>query len=126
MISNGSELNQKDAYGGTATIRAIQRNDIQMSFYFIVELQANVRDVYYSRESLTWNTETPTPHYPVELLRWDWNFPLDSEEYQIKMEIVKEFERQGVDYWSTPIPDDVIQWAKNVYPNTWEEYLEKY
>ena len=65
-------------------------------------------------------------HYPVNLLRNWWIYPLDSEEYKIKMEIVKEFERQGVDYSATPIPDWVLEKIKRQYPDTWEEYIKVY
>ena len=42
------------------------------------------------------------------------------------MEIVKEFERQGVNYWDTKINKYTLQQIKKLYPDTWEEYIKKY
>ncbi len=44
----------------------------------------------------------------------------------MKMEIVEEFARQGVNYWDTEIPSERLEQIKNIYPDTWEEYLKKY
>jgi len=49
----------------------------------------------------------------------DWTFPLDSEEYKIKMEIVEYLKEQGEDYRSSPIP-------KNIQKHYPQEYLDKY
>ncbi|MFT8350500.1 hypothetical protein [Clostridium saccharoperbutylacetonicum] len=42
------------------------------------------------------------------------------------MEIVDEFERQGIDYWKTKIPKDRLEQIKKIYPDAWEEYIKKY
>lgn len=64
--------------------------------------------------------------YPVDILR-DWVYDLDSEKYKIKMEIVAEFARQGVNYWETKITNiRTLEHIKKRYPNTWEEYIKKY
>jgi len=39
-------------------------------------------------------------------------YPLDSEEYRIKMEIVEEFARQGVNYWDTEIDKYTLEQIK--------------
>lgn len=64
-------------------------------------------------------------HYLVNDLR-DLIYPLNSREHQMKMEIVEEFARQGTDYWSTKIPESAMKKMKETYPDTWEEYIEKY
>ena len=65
-------------------------------------------------------------HYPVKHLRY-WVYPLGSEEYKLKMEIVDEFARQGVDYWSTEIPCRfIIKRIQKLCPDTWEEYIKCY
>ena len=53
-------------------------------------------------------------------------YPLDSEMHKIKMEIVKEFKRQGIDYFSEPIPEQSLKLVKMLYPDNWEEYLRQY
>jgi len=42
------------------------------------------------------------------------------------MEIVDEFARQDVDYWATEIPENELWIIKNMYPDTWEEYIKVY
>lgn len=54
-----------------------------------------------------------------------WDFPLNSDMYKNKMEIVKLLKERGMDYYKAPVPihtDNLIR----RYPDTWEEYLEKY
>ncbi|TKG88239.1 ankyrin repeat domain-containing protein [Puteibacter caeruleilacunae] len=54
-------------------------------------------------------------------IRWlrTWTFPLDSEDYKVKMKIVDFLAKQGYDYWATEIPAPVLKH----YP---EEYCDKY
>jgi predicted P-loop ATPase len=63
--------------------------------------------------------------YPVNILR-NWVYDLGSKEHQIKMEIVEEFARQGVNYWETKINKHTLEHIKKRYPDTWEEYIKKY
>lgn len=42
------------------------------------------------------------------------------------MLIIDEFKNQGIDYYSEPVPQSVIDFAKQKYPNSWENFLEKY
>jgi len=42
------------------------------------------------------------------------------------MEIVDEFSNQGVDYWSAPIGNYDLERIKKHYPDSWEDYIEKY
>jgi len=51
----------------------------------------------------------------------DMFFKLNSKEYQEKMKLVAYLKTQGLDYWKTPIPDNI----KN-NPNFTKEYLSKY
>ncbi len=87
-----------------------------------MEKKANVTEPYYSRFN---NQDSNEKFYPVDLLR-DWVFDLDSEEYKMKMEVVEEFARQGVDYWDTEINKFTLEHIQKLYPDTWEEYIKKY
>ncbi len=89
--------------------------------YLIVELKADITRPYYTKTDDEYNEE----RYLVEDLR-RMMFDLDSEEYKLKMEIVEEFASQGVDYYKEPIPEIVINKAKEDYPDIWEEYLKVY
>lgn len=61
----------------------------------------------------------------VDRLR-DLTFPLNSEKHKVKMQIVDEFSKRGVDYWSTPIATKTLERIKHNYPDTWQEYIKKY
>ena len=44
----------------------------------------------------------------------------------MKRKIIEEFEIQGVDYRNTLPSKSALQKIKQLYQNTWEEYLQKY
>ncbi|MCR5318740.1 MAG: ankyrin repeat domain-containing protein [Treponema sp.] len=94
---------------------------IKTAHYLIVTCHSDVKSGFYYNRS----KEDIVLIYPVQLLR-RLTYPLDSDEYKLKMEIVEEFARQGVDYKSEPIPDPIVQFAKMFYPEDWEEYLVVY
>jgi ankyrin repeat protein len=54
----------------------------------------------------------------TDLLR-TWTYPLNSKEYQKKMEIVKLIKSKGLDYSKAPIPE-------HYYKNYSQDYLSKY
>ena len=97
-----------------------------MTYYFIVELKADIMQPYYSPDYVVLEGEEKKKHYPVSLLRDFLIYPLDSDEYKMKRKIIEEFERQGVDYKNTQPSKYALQKIKQLYPNTWEEYLQKY
>jgi len=125
LVEAGAEINYKTKYGSTAAMWSLlKKQDPQYAYYLIVEKKATITEPFYDRFSYS-EGETNKEFYLVDLLR-QWIFDLDSEEYQIKMEIVEEFERQGVNYWDTPISDRTLEQIKKLYPETWKEYILKY
>lgn len=129
LLEAGADINYKTELGTTAAIIALfaggpnaTLDAMQYAHYLIVEKKAKVSDYYYSRYSFS---DPTRKFYPVDILR-SWIYPLDSEKYQIKMEIVEEFARQGVNYWETKINDFTLGIIKKSYPDTWEEYIKKY
>lgn len=53
-------------------------------------------------------------------------YKLDSEEYKLKMEIVNEFKNQGIDYFTEPVPENILNSIKKEFPDSWEDYLKVY
>lgn len=125
LVEAGADINYKIKRGKTAAIEALLENTSpEYAHYLIVQKKAKITEPYYRRES--YGNEDPNEEfYPVDLLR-DWVYKLDSEEYKMKMDIVEEFARQGVNYWDTKIYKDTLEHIKKLYPDTWEEYLKKY
>ena len=122
LVEGGANINARTPTGWSAVIHALRECDMntidkeKYAHYLIAEKHADVTKPWFPDAGKI---------QPVTLLR-DWTPDLNSEEHRAKMDIVKEFARQGVDYWKTEIPDDVVAWAKKAYPGTWQEYLKKY
>ena len=124
IVEAGADINYKTPLGTTAAIRALSAKGFpEYAYYLIVEKKVKVSDYYYGRFSFL---NPAKKFYPVDILR-EWVFDLDSEKYKIKMEIVAEFARQGVNYWETKITNiRTLEHIKKRYPDTWEEYIKKY
>ena len=79
--------------------------------YLLIEKEARFKDKY----ALTIDGDTLRI---TNLLR-SWVEPLDSKDYQVKMEIVEFLKNHGMDYADTKVP-------KHLFANYSKEYLEKY
>ncbi|WP_210416342.1 hypothetical protein, partial [Leptospira idonii] len=44
----------------------------------------------------------------------------------ILAQVIEFLKKNGIDYWSTPIPLGAKNRAKQRFPNDWEDYLKKY
>lgn len=110
LVEAGADINHKTKSGETAAYYALKKgfrsvddvSELMPAYYLIVGKKAQVTDPLFTiMEDLP--GETPTKLFPIDILR-SWETPLGSPEHKIKMEIVQEFERQGVkDYRSRPI-----------------------
>ncbi|MCC8114649.1 MAG: hypothetical protein LIP03_11815 [Bacteroidales bacterium] len=67
----------------------------------------------------------PKANTILEFLR-ETVVPLESEDYTYKRGIIELLKRRGLDYDTGPIPESVVRWAKQKYPDSWEHYLEVY
>ena len=127
LVEAGADINYKTKSGNTAAILALTMEAIEYAHYLIVEKKAKINEPYYRGEHMALPGQNPKDEfYPVNILR-NWVYDLDSEKYKIKMEIVEEFARQGVNYWETKITNiRTLEHIKKRYPDTWEEYIKKY
>ena len=117
LVEAGADIDHKDAEGHTAALVAIGYPEY--AYYLIAEKKANIKDPYFIH-LIDPVAPNYTEYFLVDSLR-DWICKLDSEEYKMKMEIVEEFARQGIDYWSTEIPPRKLEQIKKLYPDSWEE-----
>ena len=125
LVEAGADINFRTDRGDSAVLQSLDAGIIgylngspDYAHYLIVEKKADVTKPWLGRAS---GEEVPLVNYLRE-----WVYPLDSEGYKIKMEIVEEFARQGEDYWSTEIPKDRLSQIQKLYPYTWEEYILRY
>jgi ankyrin repeat protein len=133
LVEAGADINHKTESGKTVAIIALGAGGpnatlegMQYAYYLIVENKAKVNEPYYRSKNTTMPGDNPNDKfYPVDILR-DWIYDLGSKEYGIKMEIVKEFARQGINYWDAKINKFTLEHIKKRYPDTWEEYIKKY
>ena len=133
LVEAGADINYKTKSGRTAAIGALLNGGpnatleaMQYAYYLIVEKKARVNELYYRSENTTMPGDNPNDKfYPVDILR-NWVYDLDSDRHKVKMEIVAEFRRQGVNYWDTKINKFTLEHIKKRYPDTWEEYIKKY
>ena len=125
LVEAGADVNHKTKSGETAAIIALRMKEIESAYYLIVEKRAIVSEPRY-RYMCCEGQNPNDKFYPVDSLRRWWICDIGSEEYEIKMRIVEEFARQGVNYWETEIPEDVLERIKQIYPETWKEYIKKY
>ena len=109
----GADINFVNEYGGGNPLKeALLARKEDIVKYLLIEKKADYR-----------NPEKITTIYGdiidiVFKLR-GWTFPLDSEDYKVKMEIVEYLKEQGVDYRSSPIPTDIQR-------RYTQEYLDRY
>lgn len=120
LLDNGAEIDYKTPSGMTAAIKSLEIGGpnatidaMRYAYYLIVEKKANIKDRYYilGLKDKYGNPDPNNVNYPVDLLR-NWMPKLDSEEYKLKMDIVEEFENQGINYWETEIPQELLEQIK--------------
>lgn len=126
LVEAGADINYKTKTGKTAAIKALTRIKVEIAAYLIVENKAKVSDPYfYYNFPERSEVDYKKPFFPINSLE-KWFFELDSKEHRMKMDIVEEFKRQGQDYWSIEKHPKTIERIKKIYPNSWQEYLDRY
>lgn len=118
LISKGADINYKNEYGQSALSEAT----IQSEFAIILILLKN--NVNF-KTSLSYNEEQKKEYYLVDKLRFQMP-ELNSIEHKQKYEIIDFLNKKGINYSKAPIPEYVIEKAKEKYPKDWQEYLKKY
>lgn len=117
LLQSGADVNYYDEFGSCALGQALK-----LGYYDIVLLLLK-HGAQILKPIGTYATGLPM--FPLEIMRTDI-YPLGSKEYQAKMEVVKYLKEHGIDYFQQPIPDYILERIKQQYPDTWQEYIEKY
>lgn len=126
LIDAGSVIDYKTNTGTTAAINALLMKKVNVAHYLIVKKKAKVSEPFYFYKMTDRNiVDYENPILPISLLE-DWLLKLGSIEHQMKMEIVEEFKNQGQDYWLIEKHPKTIERIRKIYPDSWEEYLQKY
>lgn len=116
LLQAGADVNYYDEFG-TCALKQAAYFDYNKIVLLLVENNA-----YYDRPI---SKNRFGPIYLVNVLRLQL-FPIGSIEHSEKMQVIDFLQRHGIDYRNTPIPEFTLQRIKELYPDTWEEYIEKY
>ena len=95
---------------------ALERRHIDIVNYLIFDQKVDFKIAKYPMDSKFHPGEYVILHNLREM-----TFKLNSKDYKEKMKLVTYLKTQGLDYWKTPIPDNI----KN-NPNFTKDYLSKY
>lgn len=130
LIKNDVNVNYQNEYGQSALSESAIIDRYEISYYLLQNGADYKRPIFYRPDySIPSELQDPNdkgkPMYLVDVLREDF-FEFDTDEYKYKMKIVDFLKSKGIDYRSSPIPDYIKRKAQEEYPNSWQEYLEKY
>ncbi|MNT02471.1 Ankyrin repeats (3 copies) [compost metagenome] len=121
LVEAGANVNYKNEYNAFPLKEALMHDHYDVVLY-LLQKGADYSLMLFDRAQFS---NDGKKIYTVDLLR-EKIFPLDSKKYQQKMEVVAFLKQKDIDYRKIPIPDFVIEKAKKMYPNSWQEYLDKY
>ena len=118
LISKGADVNYKNEFSRSALIEALLMENYNVVLY-LLENGADISQTIFNRPDEKRNLGI------LDVLREDF-FELDSQKYNYKQQIIKFLDSKGLHYSNTPIPEYIIEKAKEKYPKDWQEYLKKY
>ncbi|WP_310557774.1 ankyrin repeat domain-containing protein [Flavobacterium sp.] len=102
----------------TSALRtALTYGHINIVNYLIFDQKVDFRIHKYP----DWSKFHPGEYEILFLLRDEMRFKLNSKDYKEKLKLVAYLKTQGLDYWKTPIPDNMSSNS-----NYTQEYLSKY
>lgn len=118
LIQAGADVNFCDEFGAYALKHATIHRHYKVAL-LLLENNADFTKIIFK------GIDNQKDRYLVDLLRQEM-VKLGSEEHKDKMKIVDFLYKQGIDYHTHPIPEYILERIKEEYPDTWQEYIEKY
>lgn len=122
LIKEGADINYRNNFGATPLGESILTEKYDVALILLNSGADFSSPIYNSVDRhgrLTVSVKLP------EALR-DAMIDLWTIKYYRKRKLIKFLKTKGIDYDSVPIPDYIIDMAKEQYPSTWKEYLKKY
>ena len=121
LVEAGANVNCKDEFNGFPIKMALMLEHYDVVLY-LLQKGADYNKMLFDRSDFS---KGGKKIYMSDLLREHLQ-PLESEKYKQKMLVVDFLKQKGIDYRKIPIPDFVVKETKEMYPDSWKEYLEKY
>lgn len=123
LVEHGADIDYIDKYNNTALGLSLYDSNYDITL-FLLEKGADYTIPVSERSFHTQENDTSHLRIEEELRYGAW--PLDSKKHRLKMRIVDFLKKKGIDYKKVKIPNDIIEYAKNEYPDKWKYYLENY
>jgi hypothetical protein len=126
LIKNGANINYENEFHQSALSSCVMQDRYDVTIYLLKSGVNYLRPIFYRpSDDVDNNPKEDKPIYLIDMLREDF-FELDSQEYKYKMKVVEFLKSKGVDYSKAPIPDYIKKKAVENYPDSWQEYIQKY
>ena len=126
LIKNGANINYENEFHQSALSSCVMQDRYDVTIYLLKSGVNYLRPIFYRpSDDVVNNPKEDKPIYLIDMLREDF-FELDSQEYKYKMKVVEFLKSKGVDYSKAPIPDYIKKKAVENYPDSWQEYIQKY
>lgn len=128
LLEHGADINHINSNGQNAATKALLHGNLFEAHYLICTNKSQVPISFYTRKVgesyFSENKNIKDTSKLLLLMLYD----LNSREYRLKMDIVEELKKQGIDYDEAKknIPDRIIKTIQQRYPNSWQEYIERY
>lgn len=116
LILYGATINFYDEYGSCALGKSLLRG------YYDVSLLLLEHGADYTKP-LAKGVDGPL--YIIDLLRGDLT-ELNTTKHFYKEKVIEFLKEHNIDYRKSPIPPYTLERIKKLYPNSWQEYIEKY
>ncbi len=118
LVINHADLNYQNEYNQSALSEAVILQRYKVILFLLNKgIDYNLPTTYIQEQNRFYHLVDELRFYMPELY---------SDDYKHKMEIISFLRSKGIEYKDVPIPEYVISKAKKDYPNSWQEYLEKY
>jgi len=130
LISKGAKINYRNEFGVSALSASVMQKEYEVALY-LLQNGADYKQPIFYRPDYTIPSELHDPNekgeamYLWDVLREDFT-DLETDRHKYKMQIVDFLMANGIDYRAMPIPDYIREKAQKKYPETWQEYLDKY
>lgn len=122
LLKYGADIDYSNEIGSCALSEAMWMDYKQYGYTMVLYLLR--KGVDYTKPYYDYRQENQKISFIEDLRRQP--VKLDSDEYKQKMKIIEFLIIRGMEYSKIAIPDNVVEYAKRVYPNSWETYLKEY
>lgn len=119
LVESGADVNKTDSiYCQGALEKSITQDKLDIALYLLQKGADYNKKIYQ-------NSEGGKYIDILHQLRLN-DYPLNSQQYREKMQVVDFLKSKGLDYRNSPIPDIMYGYLQKRYPDTWQEYLKVY